>query len=65
MVYGNSRRSPMSWFKHKPRLKTQPKLHPHHSSPIAEKVLKEAKKRVSGKESSSGNNNIGAKPGEI
>jgi hypothetical protein len=55
----------MSWFKHKPRLKTQPKLHPHHSSPISEQALKEAKKRVSGLGSSSeNNNNIGAQPGE-
>jgi hypothetical protein len=52
---GNSRRNLMSWFKHKPRLKNPPKLHPHHSSPISEQVLKEAKKRVSGQESSSGN----------
>jgi hypothetical protein len=36
----------MSWFKHKPRLKTPPKPHPHHSSPIADKMLKEAKERV-------------------
>ena len=36
----------MSWFKHKPRLKTPPKPHPHHSSPIADKILKEAKERV-------------------
>ena len=36
----------MSWFKHKPRPKTPPKLHAHHSSPIAEKLLKETKKEV-------------------
>ena len=36
----------MSWFKHKPRLKTPPKPHPYHSSPIADKILKEAKERV-------------------
>jgi hypothetical protein len=36
----------MSWFKHKPRLKNPPKLHPHHSSPIAEKILKETKIEV-------------------
>jgi hypothetical protein len=55
----------MSWFKRKPHVKEPPKLHPHHHSPIAEKVLKEAKKRVSGQDSSSGSNkNIGTKPGE-
>jgi hypothetical protein len=36
----------MSWFKHKPRPKTPPKHHAHHSSPIAEKMLKESKERV-------------------
>jgi len=36
----------MSWFKHKPRPKTPPKTHPHHSSPIADKMLKESKERV-------------------
>jgi hypothetical protein len=36
----------MSWFKHKPRPKTAPKLHAHHSSPIAEKILKETKREV-------------------
>ena len=36
----------MSWFKHKPRLKTPPKPHPHQSSPIAEKMLKESKNQV-------------------
>jgi hypothetical protein len=45
----------MSWFKRKPHVKEPPKLHPHHHSPIAESVMKEAKKRVSGQESSSGN----------
>jgi hypothetical protein len=38
----------MSWFKHKPRPKTPPKLHAHHSSPIAEKLLKETKLEVTG-----------------
>ena len=38
----------MSWFKHKPRLKNPPKLHAHHSSPIAEKLLKETKLEVTG-----------------
>ena len=38
----------MSWFKHKPRTKTPPKLQPHHSSPIAEKILKETKLEVTG-----------------
>ena len=33
----------MSWFKHKPRPKTQPKLHPHHSSPTAEKLWEQTK----------------------
>lgn len=36
----------MSWFKHKPRTKTPPKLHAHHTSPIAEKILKETKREV-------------------
>ena len=36
----------MSWFKHKPRLKNPPKLYPYHSSPIAEKILKETKIEV-------------------
>ena len=36
----------MSWFKHKPRLKNPPKLHAHHTSPIAEKLLKETKIEV-------------------
>lgn len=36
----------MSWFKHKPRPKTPPKPHPHHSSPLAEKILKESKEKV-------------------
>jgi hypothetical protein len=54
----------MSWFKHKPRPKNLPKLHPHHSSPISENVMKEAKKRVSNPDSLSGDNkNIGQKPG--
>ncbi len=38
----------MSWFKHKPRLKNPPKLHPHHSSPATEKLLKETKMEVTG-----------------
>ena len=38
----------MSWFKHKPRTKTPQKLHAHHSSPIAEKLLKETKLEVTG-----------------
>ena len=38
----------MSWFKHKPRTKTPPKLQPHHSSPIAEKILKEITLEVTG-----------------
>jgi hypothetical protein len=38
----------MSWFKHKPRTKTPPKLQPHHSSPIADKILKEIKLEVTG-----------------
>ena len=37
----------MSWFKHNPRPKNPPKLHPHHSSPISEKILKETKIEVS------------------
>jgi hypothetical protein len=36
----------MSWFKHKPRTKTPPKLHVYHTSPIAEKILKETKIEV-------------------
>ena len=36
----------MSWFKHKPRPKTPPKLHVYHTSPIAEKILKETKLEV-------------------
>ena len=56
----------MSWFKRKPHVKEPPKLHPHHYSPIAENVMKEAKQRVSGEDSSSGNNkNIGTKPGDV
>jgi hypothetical protein len=39
---------PMSWFKHKPRTKTPPKLHVYHTSPIAEKLLKETKLEVTG-----------------
>ena len=38
----------MSWFKHKPRTKTPPKLHPYHTSPIAEKILKETQLEVTG-----------------
>lgn len=36
----------MSWFKHKPRLKTPAKLYPHYTSPIAEKLFKETKLEV-------------------
>lgn len=36
----------MSWFKHNPRPKNPPKLHPHHTSPISEKILKETKIEV-------------------
>jgi hypothetical protein len=36
----------MSWFKHKPRPKNPPKLHPYHTSPIAEKILQETKIEV-------------------
>jgi hypothetical protein len=38
----------MSWFKHKPRPKTPPKLHIHHSSPLSEQILKEIKLEVTG-----------------
>jgi hypothetical protein len=38
----------MSWFKHKPRPKTPQKLHVYHTSPIAEKILKEIKLEVTG-----------------
>ena len=38
----------MSWFKHKPRPKTPPKLHVHHTSPIAEKILTVIKLEVTG-----------------
>ena len=38
----------MSWFKHKPRTQTPPKLYPHYSSPMAEQVLKETKLQVTG-----------------
>jgi hypothetical protein len=34
----------MSWFNRRPRVKEPPKHTPHRTSPIAEKVLKEAKK---------------------
>jgi hypothetical protein len=44
----------MSWFKRKPHVKEPPKLHPHHSSPISESVMKEAKKKVVGVDSNSG-----------
>jgi len=37
----------MSWFKHNPRPKNPPKLYAHHTSPIAEKLLKETKIQVS------------------
>lgn len=36
----------MSWFKKRPAPKTPPKPHPHHTSPIADKMLKESKERV-------------------
>jgi hypothetical protein len=36
----------MSWFKHVPRPKNPPKLHPHHTSPASEKILKETKIEV-------------------
>lgn len=35
----------MSWFKHKPRPKTPPKQHPHHSSPISERIFEEIKEK--------------------
>jgi hypothetical protein len=35
-------------------VKEPPKLHPHHSSPISESVMKEAKKKVVGVDSNSG-----------
>ena len=38
----------MSWFKHKPKIKTPPKLHVYHTSPISEKILKETKLEVNG-----------------
>jgi hypothetical protein len=47
-LYPIKRSIPMSWFKHKPRTKTPPKLYPHYSSPIAEKILKETKLEVTG-----------------
>jgi hypothetical protein len=34
----------MSWYNRKPRIKEPPKLVVHHTSPIAEKMLDEAKK---------------------
>lgn len=35
----------MSWYKRKPRIKEQPKHLPHHyTSPIADKIMEEAKK---------------------
>ena len=34
----------MSWFNRRPRVKEPLKSVPHRSSPIAEKLLKEAKK---------------------
>ena len=50
----------MSWFKHKPP--KHPPLskshqHPFHSSPMAEKALKETKNKVSGKGTDSENKN--------
>lgn len=43
----------MSWFKHNPRPKNPPKLHPHHYSPISEKILKETEIEVTKTESPS------------
>jgi hypothetical protein len=34
----------MSWFNRKPRTKEPQRLIPHHTSPITEKMLDEAKK---------------------
>jgi hypothetical protein len=35
----------MSWYNRKPRIKEQPKHLPHHyTSPIADKIMEEAKK---------------------
>jgi hypothetical protein len=42
----------MSWFKHKPPKHPPPPkvhLHPHHTSPLAEKHLQEQKDLVRGK----------------
>ena len=36
----------MSWFNRRPRVKEPQKLTPHHSSPIAQKMLEEVKKQV-------------------
>lgn len=35
----------MSWYKRRPRIKEPPKSAPHHTSPMAEKILEESKKR--------------------
>jgi hypothetical protein len=34
----------MSWYNRKPRIKEPPKLAPHHTSPITDRMLDEAKK---------------------
>ena len=34
----------MSWYRRRPRTKEPEKLRPHHSSPIADRMLEEAKK---------------------
>ena len=34
----------MSWYNRKPRIKEPPQLIPHHTSPITERILDEAKK---------------------
>jgi hypothetical protein len=36
----------MSWFKRRPRIKEQPKQAPHHTSPITERLLDDAKEAV-------------------
>jgi len=33
----------MSWFKRKPRIKEPERQHPHHHSPLSEKLWKEVK----------------------
>lgn len=39
----------MSWFNRRPKLRESERLAPKHSSPIAEKLLKEQKELVRGK----------------